>query len=290
MPGFRNENSDDPQSPFSWAEETLPFMVKVGKGDRSFEVTGNTPEEIRGVLEASPYSPVYDSKTLEKLGKDAPRIVLLPELNCPANSVERQEYSPYVSDFIVNCGMLDRELEKGEGKSAPKIPRDWASNGVFHDLLDPYLNVNPKDPVSSDPPNRISLFYIDQHDGLSNTLLSSERPDAGDWISTDEKAIGFLWVDSTLKDDNGDSFAYLDKKLLLGINEGLGESDGSAKFARPASRHMGGVNVTYCGGQTQFLSDKIDYYVYVQLMAPDNDDLKRAGSQESVSNAYKSEE
>lgn len=45
-------------------------------------------------------------------------------------------------------------------------------------------------------------------------------------------------------------------------------------FARPSSRHPGGVNATFADGHCQFLSEGINYEVYCKLMAPSD---KKAG-------------
>jgi prepilin-type processing-associated H-X9-DG protein len=39
-------------------------------------------------------------------------------------------------------------------------------------------------------------------------------------------------------------------------------------YARPSSRHPGGVMMTFCDGHTQFLSDTTDYGVYRHIMTP----------------------
>jgi prepilin-type processing-associated H-X9-DG protein len=39
-------------------------------------------------------------------------------------------------------------------------------------------------------------------------------------------------------------------------------------YARPSSRHPGGVLATFCDGHTQFISETIDYTVYQQIMTP----------------------
>jgi prepilin-type processing-associated H-X9-DG protein len=40
------------------------------------------------------------------------------------------------------------------------------------------------------------------------------------------------------------------------------------RYARPASSHSGGANVTFCDGHSAFQREDIDYVVYVQLMTP----------------------
>lgn len=39
-------------------------------------------------------------------------------------------------------------------------------------------------------------------------------------------------------------------------------------YSRPSANHSGGVNVAYCGGNSGYLSEEIDYRVLTQLMTP----------------------
>ena len=39
-------------------------------------------------------------------------------------------------------------------------------------------------------------------------------------------------------------------------------------YSRPSANHSGGVNVAYCGGNSGYISDEIDYRVFTQLMTP----------------------
>ncbi len=39
-------------------------------------------------------------------------------------------------------------------------------------------------------------------------------------------------------------------------------------YSRPSANHSGGVNVVFCGGNSGYLSDEIDYAVFTQLMTP----------------------
>ena len=40
-------------------------------------------------------------------------------------------------------------------------------------------------------------------------------------------------------------------------------------YARPASNHPGGVNMTFADGRTQYVNENIDYTVYAALMTPE---------------------
>ena len=50
--------------------------------------------------------------------------------------------------------------------------------------------------------------------------------------------------------------------------EDVSVTDGE-QYARPASRHSGGFNIAFWGGETRFVADTIDYTVYGRLMSSD---------------------
>jgi prepilin-type processing-associated H-X9-DG protein len=45
-------------------------------------------------------------------------------------------------------------------------------------------------------------------------------------------------------------------------------ADDFLAYARPSSRHPGGVIMAFCDGHTQFVADTLDYSVYRQIMTP----------------------
>jgi len=50
-------------------------------------------------------------------------------------------------------------------------------------------------------------------------------------------------------------------------------------YSRPSANHSGGVNVAFCGGNSGYLSEEIDYRVFTQLMTPNQKqvDISPAG-------------
>jgi prepilin-type N-terminal cleavage/methylation domain-containing protein len=90
-------------------------------------------------------------------------------------------------------------------------------------------------------------------DGAANTMLFSENVQATQWHVLEKNVMGFVWHPTT---------APASEML---INRGL-ELPLSENTARPSSRHYGGVNATYCDDHVKFLSQNIDYKVYMQLM------------------------
>jgi hypothetical protein len=53
----------------------------------------------------------------------------------------------------------------------------------------------------------------------------------------------------------------------LKINVDAGDGQGTSyDFARPSSKHPGGVNMAFAAGNVLFVKDTISYFVYVKLM------------------------
>ncbi len=93
----------------------------------------------------------------------------------------------------------------------------------------------------------VSMDFVSGHDGATNTLMLTENIAATNWTSTNEARIGVTWQAS-----GG-----------LGIND-----DQEGNHPRPSSYHGDGVMASYCDARQKFLSDDIDYAVYVHLMTP----------------------
>jgi prepilin-type processing-associated H-X9-DG protein len=153
-------------------------------------------------------------------------------LMCPANLPETIAKGDAPLSYVVNCG---------RGSGAERL-----CDGVFfnHDV--------------DGKPLCASLKYIADHDGTSTTLMLSENLQAGWWTDTEKADLGMVWWDSPGDCNN------------INHCQGAGRRLHDIQYARPSSNHKGGVNCAFCDGHTQFLSDRIDYRVYQQLMAPDD--------------------
>ena len=161
---------------------------------------------------------------------ESPRI---REFVCPSDSSRTDPpSSPWLS-YVVNCGL-------------PGDKDDTPATGVFHNH-----NVDGK-------PVTVSVDYISQHDGTTNTLLLSENLQAGLWTDTDEADVGMVW--------------WREPGECSPINrcKDVGPRTHDIQYARPSSVHGGIVVVSFCDGHQQQLRDDIDYKVYQQLMAPDD--------------------
>ncbi len=113
-------------------------------------------------------------------------------------------------------------------------------------------------------------------DGASNTMMISENIRTGydptrsqsNWASPNPYLtsfyIGYPCLNGTCSEGNVDY--NLANSGSSAINAGIDQPEGSSPF--PKSLHYGGVNVGYCDGHFQFLSEKIDGKVYAALASP----------------------
>lgn len=253
--------------PTGWVFGVLPYVIdvdeasltKVQRGEVDFSQLADDPEIAR------PYRWIYQQYgpdgAADKGAKPYESINLLV---CPDDVSARRQNSVNQLSWVVNTGMADA-VEFGE------LPADWAANGIFQDLFHE---------GAADLP-AVSAAYLTEHDGQANTLLMSENVDAGQWTDHEEAFVGFIWnanLTGGLPTPGGD---------LLAINELRGEGDGTARFARPSSFHVGGVNAVYASGSAQFISEKIDWLVFTQLMSSWGEAAKLPGTDEHVPKAYR---
>lgn len=113
-------------------------------------------------------------------------------------------------------------------------------------------------------------------DGLSNTMLISENirtgydPDkpTSNWGSPNPYLTSFYIGNPCLNGScSSGNVDYNRSNSGNGaINAGLSQPEGSSPF--PSSVHPGGVNVGYCDGRIEFMSENIDGKVYASLASP----------------------
>ncbi len=153
-------------------------------------------------------------------------------LQCPENPRDRMTAA---MAFIFNTGMPDVEQE----------PHDLPANGVFFRT--------PK----------FGSKYLAEHDGMTNTLLISERIAGPPWTSRQEYEIGMVWHPRYAKwrlPPAGDPYY----------------------FSRPSSHHKGYVNVAFADSHVRALSNDIDYRVYAQLLTSNGAEAQYADTLEWV--------
>lgn len=218
-------------------------------------------------IDVPSFQPVYDAYSLSGPAETAGETpaVRIPTVICPATEDPGGPDRPLCS-FVANTGMPDAD-------PSAEAPADWPANGALQAAF----------PPSPYPLDRASLAYVVEHDGAANTLLISENVDSGLWVDYEEPLVGFVWIDNVVDGQP------LPGDKLLRINQRRGQGDGSYRFARPSSMHLGGVNAVYCSGRTQFVSDNIDYLVFTQLLTTHAGEVKQPGALTPVADPYRVE-
>jgi len=118
---------------------------------------------------------------------------------------------------------------------------------------------------------RMTLDFIGGHDGISQTMLLTENMNAGNWASGKTMDMAFVIGRNAITfapDPDGTApLALKEVKLgAFGINVNKGKSRGASPA--PSSVHDGIVNVMFCDGHGQTMSEKIDPTIYARLMTP----------------------
>ena len=199
---------------------------------------------------------------------------MLSRFQCPADTTLERS-SPFLngtppdSSFGANGGLFPRvNVDPAPyNNSAAYLRVMNRHNGVFHDLV-------------RQPSARTTIDTL--YDGASNTVMYSENLQAGWWVHTgDVDEIGqtaahrnrlstmlyYLYVQAP-QQTLGQTAPATMLTPEMKINGRRRSVNLRPETARPSSEHPGGVNMAFCDGRVAFVSQKMDYHVYVSLMAP----------------------
>jgi len=214
-------------------------------------------------------------------GVTLPKQPAIAGLTCPTTPPETQN-DPWLA-YVGNAGWAF-----SDGTRAGDT-QEYAANGVFFDL-NKNPNIGPLDNREGFSTIQMSMTQI--VDGTTKTLLLSENLHTFYWtfglqdssgnsandssgIKDGKLLFGFVWKNTggsgvNIADYdriNGDKFY---DKLPAGPPDTMekfgGDNSTYEHYAYPSSRHPGGVNVSFCGGQVEFMRESIDPVVYGQLM------------------------
>lgn len=162
--------------------------------------------------------------------------------------------------YVVNGGGI-----AASGTAPTQSPND----GVFHDQ-------------TTSSPTKVNMDFLNSNDGSSNTLMLAENIQAFNWTLMSTAATPALAAayPPTATETNS---AIYDQTFLwyappggtppanAKVNANIAtapDRGGSLEYARPSSRHPGGVNTVFCDRHYRFIAEDIDYNVYRQLMTP----------------------
>jgi hypothetical protein len=298
----RNNASNLAKALFGFANRNggrLPGYINVlRRSDRSLYVDPETgkPTPVSWVVEIlsdidrqSLYEQWQRVNEPEKLPKPAQPIVspklYIDLLICPSDPASQKIGTPL--SYVVNTGLPDASLaadlpkaENAKGSQGPGIPRDWPANGVFFDnYTGDQLVATPEQRRRPMVFNRMELvrrpkdkvILLTENVDAGDYTLDAVRDSADDWRRA-EVNLGATWSADIVGPDG--QLRKRPQSPALHLNERTGEGNGNdMNFARPSSRHPGGINVAFVGQNVQSLSDKIDYFVYAKLMTTDDNPM-----------------
>lgn len=250
LPGYVMEQAVDAageRQRTSWAFALLPYLDRPPDPQ-----TGATPgPEVFGPWNKlhQQVGPAGDDELRGKVPAE-----YIPHFMCPDDPRSTKQPREAWLSYVANCGLPDAE-------PSDEFPADWPANGVF---LERFLDRDARGAMTAE--------FIEDHDGAAYTLLLSENVDAGKWTDATEALVGFLWYPGTPQGKHDPAGE------VLSINQQPRRSDGTLRYARPASLHAGGVNAAYADGHTDFLVSEIDYRIYAAHMSPDGQHARWPGS------------
>jgi prepilin-type N-terminal cleavage/methylation domain-containing protein len=169
---------------------------------------------------------------------------------CPSDAEKMSSQEPELS-YVCNSGRHDVPNNQ--------FPYDWKANGIFMDL-------RPQPGVSQS----VNASYVRSNDGMDTTLLLSESLNAGWW--------------SNILDEDGTTFHFFPPDPGTGgppaPDHGINKGD-----EYPSSNHPGGVVVVFAGQNARFITNEVDFSVWVALHTPNGEHAKEPGTN-AASNSY----
>lgn len=195
----------------------------------------------------------------------------VPQFECPAVDPTHDG----ALNYVVNCGIQDGTQTTYGGNPRNEGPM----HGVFFDR-------SGRD--STIPMITVTTDKIP--DGSSQTLMLSENIQATQWApELDPAAIppGWVtvptwsgWAGEAVADSSAAHVGFVWSQQspppsCMKINQckdaEMDFASPNIEYARPSSFHPDGVVVTYCDKHQDILFDDIEYNVFRELMAPDDD-------------------
>jgi prepilin-type N-terminal cleavage/methylation domain-containing protein len=201
-----------------------------------------------------------------------PRTPLIEGFTCPSNPPETAG-QPWLS-YVANAGQAFTDSTRD---TPAEDNTEFSANGVFFDNFK-NTNVIPAAALDGrEGHTPISMRMSNIQDGTSKTLLLSESVKTWYWAYDDpdirdtKHVFGFVWFNQTVpngiringfKNESTSSmseFAAIDPTMVIAVSNG-------ERYGMPSSNHSSIVNVAFCGGNVDSLSEIIDMRVYAQIM------------------------
>lgn len=200
----------------------------------------------------------YDGVLQQQTGFEPGSIEFLV---CPADSIKLSGGTQL--SYVCNSGYKD---------DVNQNPRDWIFNGMF---MDRYY-FNPADKSNNVPPTAdTKIDQVTRWDGVTQTALLSENVDAGLYYKQGDKVleakVGMVWSE-TMATVAPPQLARDPRRAQYD------SSKDDFVLALPSSNHSSGVCVVaFCDRHVAQLSPEVDYAVYVSMLTPRKDYVRRPG-------------
>lgn len=221
----------------------------------------------------------YEAYSAASSSATDPAAVTVPVFVCPSNRRERQVNDPAQLSYAANIG-TGAEVLKENGSHAAQ----YTGDGVISDAVG-NLPTDATYDASRPTYGPAAIAARDATpDGAAETILFTERSGArapNDIVWSDNPravrtnkgaissnhgvlqppAIGSGWrTDIRLINPTAET-----RPLPAPVPAGLNVEDWPARY--PSSNHPNAVAVTFCDGHTRVVSDRIDAWVYCQLLS-----------------------
>ena len=251
--GNANAGNDN----LSWCTTILPFLDNVGFRQR-WDATAN--------LAAQDGATSAQIQALTDLNQ-----IRFPVFSCPDDQFNTD---PGALSYAVNVGYVTTHYNSSNDVAHHPDSVDGGLDGDVATTAD--IPIKFATGVFWRPSeSRMSLDFISEGDGLTQTLMLSENLQAGEWSDQDTGSLGF-GVDMQGVYSSGSTSLRLPSEFNLrnsvsGTNSRIGSNLTAEKGQawRPSSNHpSGAVNVVYCDGSGKSLTPQMDAGVYARLLTP----------------------
>jgi prepilin-type N-terminal cleavage/methylation domain-containing protein/prepilin-type processing-associated H-X9-DG protein len=230
-------------------------------------------------IEQQPIYHWYDAYSSATAATTDPSTVRIPVYVCPSNRREQEAGAAAQLSYAANAG-TGAEVLNTDG------PQDtqFTGDGVFADAVGNLKTAATHDDSRPEYEPAIMTTKDASADGAAETILFTERagsraPDDVVWSANPRAvkasrgalssnhgvlhppAIGSGWrTDIQVINPTAET-----RPLPAPISGGMNVDDWPARY--PSSNHPNAVNVTFCDGHTRVITERIDAWVYCQLLS-----------------------
>jgi hypothetical protein len=182
--------------------------------------------------------------------------------------------------YVANAGYGNFRVDSKRGRvsevGSHTADIDWDSDGNIDDDDRAVSRASGVFWRSHDDGFRMTLDYIEQGDGVGQTILFTENLNARNWASRDTMDIAFVMGRDALgfgEKPSGPGPLQIQSKTLGAF--WMNSNDGSlpGQSPAPSSNHPTLVFVAFCDGRAQALSENIAPRIFARLMTPNGENF-----------------